>query len=149
MDSLVDGLAGALAHIPLGRRKRQTSSTMHGQAIRWLWGWLGKQLEDWEEKKYYQESSVSSLNYKGKQETVQTFIRPSHLIHPNLIYLLYWIFGAVLTLLVVLAILTILAVNFVLAVLVAETLMAVLAVLAVMTVMAALAVLALLAGLAV
>lgn len=36
MDSLVDGLAGALAHIPLGRRKRQTSSTMHGQAIRMM-----------------------------------------------------------------------------------------------------------------
>ena len=33
VDSLVDGLAGVLASVPIGRRRRETS-TMHGQAIR-------------------------------------------------------------------------------------------------------------------
>ena len=34
-----------------------------------------------------------------QQETVQTVIRPSQLIHRNYIYLLYWLFWAVLTVL--------------------------------------------------
>merc|ERR1711962_87230 len=37
VDSLVDGLAGVLAHVPLpGRRRKKRQTTMHGQAIRLL-----------------------------------------------------------------------------------------------------------------
>ena len=87
-----------------------------------------------------------------KQETVQTVIRPSNLIHQNYLYLMYCLFWAVITLLAVLTVFAILAVSTqmsILAVLAVIILLGVLGNTPVMFVLAELTVLAVLAVLAV
>ena len=75
----------------------------------------------------------TKVQTEHKKETVQTVIRPFHLIHQNHIYWLCFVGGAVLPLWAVLAVFAILAVLTVMAV------MAVLAVVAALTVFAVLA----------